>query len=154
MAGQKILVPYNFTAYEEKALDFVISIFGNKKDISVTLFNAYTPLPKIEWQASPELDKMKVAMVSLANELKEKEAGLQSARQYLLENGFSDGQVDYIFRERIHPIADEIISTVSKGHYRIIILCRQPGKAARLFTRSIHNRLLSALKDVTVCIPT
>ena len=87
-------------------------------------------------------------------ELSEKEIGLKSARESLLRSGFSEDQVDYIFKKRAKSIADEIIETASKGHYTVLVLSRQPGKATRLFARSIHNRVLAALKNVTICIAT
>ena len=34
MATQKILVPYNFTTYEEKVLDFLIGTYANREDKS------------------------------------------------------------------------------------------------------------------------
>lgn len=154
MATQKILLPYNFTAYEEKALDFIIKTWANREDVQVTLFNAYTPLPVVDMDASPELGKMRSAMASLSKELREKEEGLRSAKDFLATSGFSGDQIDYIFREREKPVAEEIIDTVNKGHYRILVLSRQPGKVTRLFARSVHNRVLSALKGVTICIPT
>ena len=154
MAAQKILMPYNFTAYEEKALDFVINTFSRRKDVKITLFNTYTPLPEINMEASPEMGKMRTGIASLSQELKDKEAGLISAKHHLVENGFSEDQIDYVFAEKKKNIADEIIETVLRGHYRVLVLSRQAGKANRLFARSVHTRILSALKDITICIAT
>jgi hypothetical protein len=154
MAAQRILVPYNFTAYEEKALDFVIGTFAHRDDVQITLFNAYTPLPVVDMDASPELGKMRGAMVSLSNELREKEAGLKAAKEFLVQNGFSEDQVDYIFKKREKGVAEEIMETAKKGHYRVLVLSRQPGKVNRLFARSVHTKLLTTLKDMTICIPT
>ena len=66
MATQKVLVPYNFTAQEEKTLDFVVGTYANRDDVQITLFNAYTPLPTVDMDASPELSKMRGAMASLS----------------------------------------------------------------------------------------
>jgi hypothetical protein len=48
MATQKLLLPYNFTRLDQRALDFVINTFGKQEEIEVTVFNAYTPVPEIE----------------------------------------------------------------------------------------------------------
>ena len=152
MAEQKILVPYNFTTAEEKALKFVIDTFGHRKDVKITLFNTYIPLPVLDMSASPEMRKMRNGMAIVAKDIEEKEAGLKAAKEYLLENGFSDDQVDYIFRERRKSIADEIIVCIFRGRYRVLVLSRQPGKVTRLFARSVHSKVLSVLKDVTICI--
>ena len=42
MAIQKILLPYNFTSLDQKALDFVINVFSHLKDTEITILNAYT----------------------------------------------------------------------------------------------------------------
>lgn len=152
MPTTRILVPCNFTVNDEKALSFVINTFSNREDIRITLFYAYTPVPDLDMASSPVLKQMRDAILSRSAELSEKEAGLQSAKKFLLGNGFSDDQVDYIFKERHKPIADEIIATASSGQYSILVLSRQPGKVSRLFARSVHSRALSVLKDITVCI--
>jgi hypothetical protein len=154
MVAQRILLPYNFTTYDEKALDFVVRTFANQKDAKITLFYSYTPLPELDTEASPVLKQMKDTVRSLSKELSEKETGLESAKGSLLRSGFSVDQVDYIFKKRVKPIADEIIEIASKGQYTVLVLSRQPGKATRLFTRSVHNRVLAALKNVTICIAT
>jgi hypothetical protein len=153
MAIQKILVPYNFTAHEEKTLDFITRTYANRDDIQVTLFNAYTSLPTVDMQAGPEMAKMKIGLARLSDEVREKEIGLKSAKEFLVRNGLKDEQVDYIFREREKSVADEIINTVSKHHYRVLILSRQL-KVRGLFGRSISTKVLTTLKDVTVCIVT
>ena len=154
MAIQKILMPYNFTASDNKALDFIINTFGNSKDIKITLFNAYTPVPEIDMKESPELQKMSGGMAFLADELKKKEEGLISARRHLLENGFSDDQIDYIFKKREKSVAKEVIDTIAKGTYEMLVLSRRAGKVNRLFERSIHNTVLSTVKNITICIAT
>ncbi len=154
MATTKILMPYNFTAYEKKSLAFVIDTFSHREDIKVTLFNTYTPLPTVDMDASPELAKMKRGLTFLSQELEQKEEGLKSAKTYLIENGFSENQVGYIFNKKEKSLADDIINMILRGHYNVLVLSRQPGKVTRLFTRSIHDKALAVLEGVTVCIAT
>lgn len=154
MGEMKILVPYNFAVHEWKAFDFVIKAFAGREDVLITLFNTYVPLPEIDLTANPELRKMRSGMIFLSEELKKKEAGLQSAKNYFLKNGFSEDQVGYVFKEKEKDIADEIIDAVMKGHYQVVVLRPTPGKVSRLFARSVHEKVLRALKQVTVCIAT
>jgi hypothetical protein len=44
MAAYKILLPYNFTKNDEKAVAFVIDSFGQQADAQITLFHAYIDL--------------------------------------------------------------------------------------------------------------
>ena len=154
MAAYKILLPYNFTAYEKKSLAFVIDTFSRREDVQITLFNTYTPLPNIDMEGSPELAKMKKGLTFLSQELEQKEEGLKSARAFLIENGFSEDQVDFVFQKKEKSLADDIVDMVLKEHYKVLVLSRQPGKVARLFTRSVHDKAIAALESVTVCIAT
>ena len=71
MDRQKVLVPYNFTNYDDKALDFVIRRFADDKGVEVTLFNAYTPLPKIDFRSSPIMEKMSSNLAYLQQKIHE-----------------------------------------------------------------------------------
>jgi hypothetical protein len=153
MEIQKILVPFNHTIYDEKALDFLIFAFSNREDTRVTLFNTYTPLPEIKMDSNPELAKLKGGMISLQEEIQEREAGLKSTKEHLLENGFADDQVDCVFKKREKSIPDEIADMVYSKHYRVVILSgKGTGWVNRLFSRSVRERIMSTLKDVTICI--
>ena len=74
MAGQKILLPYNFTSFDQKALEFVINTYSSLKDAEITLFNAYMPVPKIEMRDSPIMQKMTGNLSYLSQRINEQEA--------------------------------------------------------------------------------
>jgi hypothetical protein len=61
MATQKLLLPYHFTRLDQKSLNFVIDIFGKLDNITVTVFNAYTPIPEIETDATSCLMRSKIS---------------------------------------------------------------------------------------------
>ncbi|NQT55314.1 MAG: universal stress protein [Desulfobacteraceae bacterium] len=154
MANQKILLPYNFTNYDQKALDFVVRTFVHLKDVEVSLFHTYTPVPEIEMRESPVMDKLKDSLNYLSQRIKEQEAALNVAKHNLLENGFSKNQIRYIFKPRNKDIAGEIIDIALNGHFNLIVINRKPGKITRLFTGSVFNKVASALKDITICLVT
>ena len=152
MARQKILLPYNFTQYDRKALDFVIRNFPKGEQNEITLFNAYIPVPDIDLKGNPIMGKMKGQLDQLAKKVYEQEQALKDAKQYLLENGFSTGEVRHIFEPVKKDIATSIIDQVSKGNYDVVVLSRKPAKITRLFTRSIFLKVVSTLQNITVCI--
>ncbi len=152
MATQKILVTYNFTSYDQKALDFVIRTFVLSKDAEITLLNVYTPVPKIEMRESPIMAKFQKNLDYLSQKVKEQEAGLKEARQYLVQNGFAENQISYIYKPRKKDIIGEIVDVATKDHFNIVVMNRKPGKVTRFLTGSIFNKVVSALKDKTVCI--
>lgn len=154
MAALKVLVPYNFSVHDWKAFDFIIQILAERKDVRIGIFNAYPPVPEIDLTANPELAKMKGGLVYLSEELKRKEEGLKLAKEYFVRRGFTDSQVSIIFKRKEKGVAEEIIDTVRKGRFNIVVLTPTPGKVSKLFARSVHDKILSSVKDVTVCIPT
>ena len=154
MAGQKILLPYNFTGYDQKALDFVIRTFAKVKDVEITLFNSYTPAPEIEQTDSPIMDKLRGNMTYLSQRIHEQEEGLKVAKRNLLENGFSEDQIHYVFKPRSKDISGEIIDLAINGQYDLVVINRKPGKVTRFFTGSVLHKVASALKNVTICLVT
>jgi hypothetical protein len=154
MASQKILLPYNFTNYDQKALDFVIRTFAHLEDVEVTLFNSYTPVPEVKTNDSPVMDKLKGNLTYLSQRIREQEEGLKVAKRNLLENGFSEDQIHYVFKPRNKDIAGEIIDLALSGRYDLIVINRKPGKVTRFFTGSVLNKVASVLKDTTICLVT
>ncbi|MFH2219144.1 MAG: hypothetical protein ABII68_05740 [Pseudomonadota bacterium] len=152
MAQQKILLPYNFTPNDRKALDFVIRTFPKGKDVEITLFNAYIPVPVIDIKGSPVMEKIKGQMDQLAKKVYELEAALKGAKQNLLQSGFGKDRVNHIFEPIKKDIAVDIVDQIEKGKFDVVVLNRKPAKIARLFTRSIFMKVVSSIKDVTVCI--
>lgn len=154
MAINKILIPYNFTVYDRKSIDFVIRCFPNHQETKITILNAYTPLPTIDVSSTPEGVDMRRGMSFLTQELKEKEEGLILLRKDFIDHGYIEDQVDYIFKKKLKSTAEEIIETVVKGQFNLLVLSYQGSKLTRMFSRSIHEKVLASLKGITVCIAT
>jgi len=154
MAKHKILLPYNFTEMDRKTVDFVIRTFSHQESIEITLFHIYTPPPAIETDSSTVMGRLTAGMQYLSKQMKEKEQVLAETRAYLLENGFEDRQVNYIFRGRTKQLADEIKETVKEGDFSMVVLNYRPYRVTRLFIQSVHSKVISALRGVTVCIVT
>ena len=154
MAKHKILLPYNFAEMDRKAIDFVIRTFNHQKLVEITLLHIYTPLPAIETDSSTVMGRLTASMQYLSKQMKEKEDGLEETKAYLLENGFTDTQVNYIFKARAKQLADEISETARKGDFNMVVLNHRPYRITRLFIQSVHSKVIASLKDVTVCIVT
>jgi len=152
MASQKILVPYNFTAYDEKALDFVIQTFAGNKDVEITLFNAYTPIPEVDMRESPIMEKLKNNLSLLSQKNKEQEDELRAVKQNLLQKGFSENQVRCEFQPRKKDIAAGIISLANNHNFNVVILNHKPGKLSHFFTGNVFSKVVNGLKDTAVCI--
>ena len=152
MSSQKILAPYNFTAYDQKALDFIIRTFAHLEDVEITLFNTYTPVPEIDVRATPMMEKLKSNISFLSQKIKEQEEGLKTAKQKLLKNGFSESRVHYIFQPRKKDVAAEVIALAKNQNFNLIVLNSQPGKLSHFFTGNLFSKVINALKDTTVCV--
>lgn len=152
MDHPKILLPYNFTGNDKKALDFVCRTYSDKKDAEVTLFNAYSPVPTIEMRGSPIMEQMNETLSYLSHRVKEQEKELQTIKNHLLGKGFSEDKIQIVFEPKKKDVATDIIDLTHKGKFNIVVLNRKPGKIARFFTGSVSNKVVAALKDATVCI--
>ena len=152
MATRKLLLPYNFTSFDQKALDFVINTFGESQNIEVTVFNAYTPIPQIDAEATSITGKLKGSLSYLSQKITEQEAELKAIKEKLVEKGFEDRFVHTVFQPRKKDVASEIIDLAMDQRFDLIVISHKPGKATRFFTGSRYNKVISALKDVTVCV--
>jgi hypothetical protein len=152
MAIQKLLLPYNFTRFDQKALDFVISTFRNRGDVEVTLFNAYTPVPEIETSASSVTGKLKGSLSYLSQKVAEQETELKMLKQKLVDNGFADSLIHTVFQPRKKDVASEIIDIATNNKFDVIVISHKPGKATRFFTGSRYSKVIAALEEVTVCV--
>ena len=154
MEKQKVLILYSFTNYDKKSLDFVVRTFAENKNVEITLFNAYIPLPKLDLKESTVMEKLKGNLNYLSSKIHDQEQGLKSVKHQLVLSGFSDDQVGYIFKEKEKDMALELKDVIEEGGYSVLVLSRQAGKVSRLFVQGIHDKILSSAKDVTICIAT
>lgn len=148
MANLKILVPYNFTSSDEKALDFVIHQFDQHRDAAITLFHAYIPVPDIEISDKTVMSRLAGNIAYLRQKLYDLEEAIQKARQRLISAGFAENKVDYVFKPMEKEAALEIIQHATKGAYTTIVLNRNPSKIIKFFMPSVSKKVTKALKNL------
>jgi Universal stress protein family len=148
----KILLPYNFTSHDKKALDFVIHTFADQKEADVTLFNAYIPAPPIEMRGSPVMEQMKDTLNYLSQRVNEQDDELKSIKSHLSGKGFREDKIHIVFEPKKKDVAGDIIDLAQNGRFNVVVLNRKPGKIARFFTGSVFSKVVGALKDTTICI--
>jgi hypothetical protein len=152
MGGLKILMPHNFKPHDQKALDFVQKTFKGSGDVALTLFHVYTPVPEIETSTTQITGKLRDSMSYLRQKMMQLENELDRAREQLVREGWPSERVRTLFKPRKKDIAGEIIDQVNAENYNVIVVNRKPGRATRFFSASVHHKIVTALKDVTVCI--
>ncbi len=152
MAIKKILLAYNFTPLDQKAVDFAINAFAHLNDVEITLFNAYTPVPEIETVDTSITGKLKSSMGYLAQQIVQRETELNAVRQILLQGGFGESQIKTEFRPRKRDIASEIIEIFRTNNYDVVVLNRKHARVTRFFSGSVSHKVVMTLKDATVCI--
>ena len=152
MAGNRLLLPQNFTSNDRKAIDFVVNTFGSQEGVEVTLFHAYTPLPALEVSQSTVTEKLRANLSYLQQQIQEKEAGMEAIKEELVEKGFSETSIHKVFKPRRKDIAGEILDLYGEKHFEYLVLNRKPGKVSRFFTGSVHHKVLAALKNTTICV--
>lgn len=148
----RILLPFNFTLQDEKALDFVIRTFSGIPDKEVTLYNAYTPPPEIDTTPDTVMKTMQQNVRTLHQRNQEREARLKAKVAALVEAGFSRNRVHTAFQPRRRDVAGDIVEAARSRKCEVVVLNRKPGKVSRFFTGSTHARVVSALDGATVCV--
>ena len=152
MAIQKILVAYNFTSLDQKALDFVTNSFGHIEGMDITIFHAYTPVPDIETEASLVTGKLKGSLSYLSQLIMQRENDLKEVVARLCQNGFPETRIHTVFKPRKKDIASEIISLSRDTKFDVIVLNRKPSRVTRFFSGSVYHKIVMTLRDTTVCI--
>ena len=152
MAALKILVPYNFTGNDEKAIDLAIDSFGREQDAEITLFHTYVPMPDIEVSDKTVMARLSGNMSYLRQRINELEKAIATAAERLINAGFSKEKVHYIFTPRQKETAQEIINLAIQGEFTAIVLNHNPSKIRRFFTTSISKKVARELMHMKLYI--
>ena len=152
MAIEKILLAYNFTHIDQKAVNFVIETFIHLKDIAITVFNAYTAAPEIETPATSVTGRLKGSLSYLIQKISDQENELNEVKQKFIQGGFAADKIKTVFKPRKKDIASEIIELALKDQYDVIVLNRKHAKVTRFFSGSVSHKVTMSLKGTTVCI--
>lgn len=152
MAGLKLLLPYNFTRQDQKALDFIVDTFAKLRDTEITIFHGYTAVPEITPRQNPVMEKIQGNLNYLQQMIKDKETSLETVREDLVRRGFPSGRIHLIFKPCRRDIAVEIADLARDRTVDVVVISRKPGKVTRFFTGSVFSKVVSGLKDTTVCI--
>lgn len=145
MAELKVLVPYNFTRNDEKAVSYVIDSFSGLEDAEITLFHTYVPVPEIEVSDKTVMARMSGNIAYLRQKINDMEQVIADAAHQLIDAGFDKEKVRYIFKPRHKETAQEIIDQVLQGDFEVVVLNHNPSKIKKFFTSSISKKVSTAL---------
>ena len=154
MVSQHILLPYNFTPLDRKAVAFVIETYGHKEAVAITLLNLYTPMPEIDIDKLSVMANLQGNMTYLRQKITEQEEALGSVYHQLLEGGFEEQNVLVVFKPRKMDIAQEIIEMAKAKKFDVVVLNHKSGKVSRFFAGSVFSKLVTTLTDTTISIVT
>jgi uncharacterized protein (UPF0335 family) len=152
MGTQKLLLPYNYTDRDRRALEFTVRTFAQQGDVEITLFHAYLSLPEVQARDRQITDRLKGGMGNLRAKIRELESDLQNVRDELIERGFAPAQVRTVLRPRKKDVLDALLDLHRRERFDFIVLSRRPGRISRFFSGSLHTKLLSVLTNVTICV--
>ena len=152
MAIQKILLAYNFSSLDQKAIEFVTSAFAHIEGVEITVFHAFTPLPDIEAEASLVTGRLKGSLSYLSQQILQRENDLKAVTENLTRNGFAAERIHTVFKPRKKDIATEIINLTRDTKFDAVVLNRKAARVTRFFSGSVSHKVIMTLKDTTVCI--
>ena len=157
---QRVLFNYTFSKTDRKALEFLVRTFTDREGVQITLFCSYLPLPGERPDFSKALGSWPAAIGEailrngIAKQLQEYENRLKETKRYLVEQGFRENAVDYIFRESSRDEATEIIEAVKEGGYDVVVLSFRPSGVRRIFSKNVYQTMMEALKEIVICVIT
>lgn len=152
MGIRKLLLPYNFTERDRKALDFTADTFASHGNVEITLFHAYVWLPQAPVHDRQVTERLKSGMGYLQSKLRELESDFQNIRDELIDRGFAPAHVRTLFRPRKKELLEAILDLHQRERFNLIVLSRRPDRIGRFFGGSLHTKLLSALTNITICV--
>lgn len=138
----KILIPYNFTPNDTKALDFVGQRYKKSFVERITLFHAHMQIPVIDDTQSPIMKKVAYNTAYLRQQQKEQLNALEDAKEKLVSYGYDPECIQCVFTPVRQDVATDIIRLKEKDNYDVVVLNRSPGSIVNFFTRSVSNRVL------------
>ena len=151
MAIQRILLAYNFSSLDQKAIEFVTSAFAHLEGVELTVFHAFTPLPDIETDASLVTGKLKGSLNFLSQQIMQRENDLKAVTENLVRCGFAAERIHTVFKPRKKDIATEIINLARDTKFDAIVLNRKTARVTRFFAGSVSHKVIMTVKDTTVC---
>ncbi len=151
MDQNKILFPYNFTDMDNKALNFIIQTYVMHENSQVTVFHTYTPVPEMILNRNSVMEKMSSNLHYLRQQVIEQESKMVEVKQRLLDGGFHNNQVNYLYLPKKRDLAKEIIILARDEGYQTIVLTRS-GTITGFFKASVFNKVVTALKNVNITI--
>jgi len=137
----KILIPYNFTMNDEKSIDFVGHRYAGRKDVEITLFHAFTPVPEIDTRNNPIMDKVSRGTSYLRGQQDEQKNALEAAGQKLKDYGFAGHHIHCLYIPIRQDVARDIIWLWKTEKFDVVVLNRNPGNIINYFSRSISKRV-------------
>lgn len=141
----KVIIPYNFTINDEKAIEFVATRYQGVKDVELTLYHAYHPVPEISPVNNPIMDKMNRTTSYLRQQLNDQKKKLEEVKYQLISAGFRSENIHILFKPLIEDFSTDLICLIQGEHYDAVVLNRNPGNIINYFTRSVSKRVSQIL---------
>ena len=141
-----ILIPYNFTANDLKAIDYVAQRYGEQKGVNITLFHADPPIPEINAEDNPLMKKLAQNTAYLRHCREERRAELEKAKERLVSHGFAGHKIQCLFRQIRTDAATDIIRFSREENFDVVVLNRSPGSIVNFFSRSVSKRVARTIE--------
>ncbi|HCY85582.1 MAG TPA: hypothetical protein DHV36_10645 [Desulfobacteraceae bacterium] len=137
-----ILIPYNFSPNDEKAVDFVGRRYSERHGVKVTLFHAFTPVPEVDIRDT-QIMKQVVHNASLLKlKQDDRQRALEEVRHQLMNHGIAGHHIHCVFAPVKTDVATDIINLWKEGRFDVVVLNRNPGNIVNFFSRSISKRIV------------
>ena len=100
------------------------------------------------------MGKMKSNLNYLTQKINQQEAELETVKKQLVLGGIAESRIQVVFKPRKKDIAEEILNLAQAEKFNIIVINHRPGKVSRFFTGNVFSKVVSAVRNITVCVVT
>lgn len=152
---QKILVAFDDSQNSMRAVEYIARTLN--RESRVTLFSVLPDTAALCDMNSPELTAyfkaQQMAFCALEDQKKKLvEDAMARARNILVEGGFEAGQIDLRAEPKKKGVARDIIAEAATG-YDLVVMGRRGTSGVRdFFLGSVSQKVLHAIRDVSLLI--
>ena len=153
--ARKILVTVDGSVYSNNAINYLIDLYADTKNISFHLFSVFSPgpLPPAGQEWMDELSLMNALSKEARNRYSRTRRFLNTATEHMVRGGFDPAQISTEVQWLKMGIAADVLQKATNGLYDALIIGRRGiGKIEELFMGSVSASILGKNHEVPIWI--
>ncbi len=154
--NRNVLVAIDGSSFSKKALEYLVSVFLDLKDLEITLFTLAPSAPSYLTYPNPAIEE--ISRVERVEDIERENLGraqeiIQEAVEYLKNAGFEETRLHSRVQVQRGDIAHAILREARLGKYDAVVVGRRGlGRLASVWMGSVSQKLVEYGKGLPVWI--